>query len=235
MRKRVYEGQTFERVFLEDAYATFCDMEFIKCTFRFCSFSNREKPLYRAMVQRMTFRDCTYIEAGGIDSAMVEDMVVENLKTKGLLQAWAMAFKHVTLRGPVGRIMIVNRPAPTMDLTTVKLQAWEDANAEYYNSVDWALDISNAEFLECDIRGIPSRLIRRDPDTQIVVTRQKALQGKWRELDLSGTYWAGWIDLFLSTEDEDVVLVAPKQARDFKRQRDGLHLLRDAGVAEPDP
>jgi len=85
-----------------------------------------------------------------------------------------------------------------------------------------------------DIRGIPAHLIRRDPETQIVVKRENALEGKWRALDLENTYWQVAIDFMLEREDPDVVLVAPKRARNFKDLLRGLQLLREAGVAEPD-
>jgi len=112
--------------------------------------------------------------------------------------------------------------------------AFDEANARYYEAADWALDISEARFVECDIRRVPARLIRRDPETQVVVTREKALLGEWKKLDLSKTYWGGWIDLFLKDGDPDVVLVAPNRHPKFIDWLDGLKMLRDAGVAEPD-
>jgi hypothetical protein len=77
-------------------------------------------------------------------------------------------------------------------------------------------------------------LIRRDPATQVVVTRDKAMQGTWRNVDLSGTHWATSLQFMLNRGDEDIVLVAPKRHRKFKVLLDGLKRLRDAGVAEPD-
>jgi hypothetical protein len=112
--------------------------------------------------------------------------------------------------------------------------AFDEANAAYYAGVDWALDVSEAEFEEVDIRRVPARLIRRDPKTQVVVTRERAMEGRWRELDLSKTDWAGWIDMFLKDGDSDLVLVAPKRDRKYRDLVDGLKALRDAGVAEPD-
>jgi len=113
--------------------------------------------------------------------------------------------------------------------------AFDRANAEYYAGCDWALDISRAEFKEMDIRGIPAKLIRRDPETQVVVTRAKALEGKWRTLDLSDTWWATAIEFLLDHKKEnDIVLVAPKGHSQFEQFLAGLKLLREAGVAEPD-
>jgi hypothetical protein len=176
------------------------------------------------------------LETGGIDALIAEDVCIENLKTVGLLQTWGIAFKHVTLRGKIGRIMLSDivdpRARTPLDLRTV--QGFRQANEVHYAYTDWALDISKAEFVECDIRGVPARLIRRDPETQAIVTRDKALDGTWRALDLSRTYWSVVIDCMLQFEWNDVVLVAPKRSRQFKELLEGLKLLRKAGVAEPD-
>jgi hypothetical protein len=166
-----------------------------------------------------------------IDSAIVEDVLVDGLKTNGLLQTWAAVFKHVTLRGKIGRIMI--SPLATVMATPDQQAAFDAANAAYYANVDWALDISEASFVEIDIRHVPARLIRRDPETQFVVTRERALEGSWRQLDLADTYWPGWIELFLRLGYPDQVFVAPRGHRDYKKLLAGLVALRDAGVAEP--
>ena len=170
-----------------------------------------------------------------LNAAIVEDVVVDGLETHGdLLQTWGAVFKHVTLRGDIGRIMI--SPAVATGLAKPHEQrAFDQANAAYYATVDWALDISEARFFgECDIRGIPARLIRRDPETQVVVTREKALSGEWRKVDLSDTWWGGWIELFLRDGDPDVVLVAPKRHPRYRVLLEGLRKLREAGIAEPD-
>ncbi len=226
---RLFEDKLFEHWLDRDSGAVFEDCVFKRCRFENCGISITENPARRSIARRIELVNCEY--AGGLSAAIVEDVLVDGLKTHGLLQTWAMVFKHVTLRGRIDRVMMSNDTASTAPST---MRAFEEANARYYEQVDWALDISRAEFKECDIRGIPACLIRRDPETQVVVTREKALQGQWRGLDLAGTYWQGWIDLFLKHQtDPDLVLVAPKRARDFQTQLRGLKLLREAGVAEP--
>jgi hypothetical protein len=114
-------------------------------------------------------------------------------------------------------------------------QAFDEANAAYYSSVDWALDIRDAAFEEADLRGIPAHLVCRDPATQVVVTRHKALEGAWRQLDLSGPYWPMSLEILLSeSQAPAVVLVAPKRDPQYGKLLEDLRKLRDAGVAEPD-
>ncbi len=156
-----------------------------------------------------------------------------DLRQIGIFQIWGAAFKHLTLKGKIGRVMFSPAVAPAT-ATREQQQAFDDANAEFYKNVDWAMDISEGEFEECDIRNVPANLVRRDPETQVIVTRAKAARGEWRRLDLSKTYWAASLDLLLNRGDQDVVLVAPKRNKTkFSALLDGLKMLRDAGVAEP--
>jgi hypothetical protein len=165
--------------------------------------------------------------------AILDDVIVDGFSTNGqLFQTWGAVFKHVTLRGKIGRIMI--SPAVKGGLATPSQQrAFDEANAEFYSGVDWALDIREAEFEEGEFQRVPAHLIRRDPETQVVVKREAAMRGEWRNLDLSKTHWATSIEFFLERGDHDVVLVAPKRNRKFKHLLAGLKMLRDAGVAEP--
>jgi hypothetical protein len=114
-------------------------------------------------------------------------------------------------------------------------RAFDKANQKYYSKVDWALDISEALFLDCSLRTVPARLVRRDPETQVVVKREKVLTGSWRELRyVKDTRWEAELDGFLEQGLPDRVLVAPKRDRRFQQHLDGLKALRDAGIAEAD-
>lgn len=232
---RLYEDQEIEGFLDRDSGAVFSGVEFRRCTFRRCDISITRDPQLRSTVRNVVLRDCTYARnPAGFSCPIVEDVAVENLRIENLLQTWAAVFKHVILRGRIGRLMISTRPMPTYSTGADVMRAFDEANTAYYGTVDWALDISQAEFPECDIRGVPARLIRRDPETQVIVTRQKAETGIWKALDLSRTYWGTYLENMLVFGEQDVVLVAPKRSRRFKELLAGLELLRKAGVAEPD-
>jgi len=216
----------------------FSDMEFVDCQFIGCTFSTFEKSLFneqefvRTVAQNLRFVNCT-IDGVHIGPGIVEDTTIDGLKLRKHMQTWGTVFKHVVIKGVVDKLMLT----PYVDVlgNFPHVQRYFDrANSEYYEDVDWALDISEASFKDCDIRAIPARLIRRDPSTQVVLTREKAMQGKWRELDLSGTFWPTAIELFLESGYKDELLVAPKKARNFRQLLEGLNKLRDAGVVEPD-
>jgi len=209
-------------------------LEFRHCSFESCAISITRDPQKRSTFRNIRLIGCD-VRGCAIDTAILEDIYVERLKTHNMLCCWGAVFKHVSLRGPVGKIMF-NCAVATGTAKPEEQRAFDEANAVYYASVDWALDISEAEFEEGDIRGIPARLIRRDPESQAVVTREKALEGRWKTLDLSKTWYAHSMDLLLNelSNYPDIVLVAPKRHRKYRDLLDGIRLLREAGVAEPE-
>jgi len=229
---KIYTNQEFRSVYDRNSGRIFRDLEFRKCRFVSSSVSMTENPRRRSTIRAVKLIQCEEIGCA-VESALVEDVLIDGLKTSDLLQTWGAVYKHVVLKGNIGRIMI--SPVIAVGMANPREQAaFDKANEEYYKTVDWALDISEARFLECDIRRVPAHLIRRDPVTQVVVTREKALLGKWKKLDLSKTYWGGWLDYFIKSGNEDLVLVAPKRHPKYNDWLDGLKMLRDAGVAEPD-
>ena len=113
-------------------------------------------------------------------------------------------------------------------------RAFDDVNTEYYRRVEWALDISKGEFKELCIRGLPGHLVRRDPDTQFLVTRERAMLGNWRNLGFQENLIPTSLDMFLQRAESSIVLTASKRSPKFKEHLEDLKLLRLAGVAEPD-
>jgi hypothetical protein len=228
---KIYEGKAFERFYDRDSGAVFSDIEFRHCYFLSCALSITREPRLRTTVRNVKLLNCER-RGSTLHTAIVEDCLVESSKTNGLCQSWGAVFKHVTLRGEIERVMF--SPAVSAGLATREEQrAFDESNAEYYKTVDWALDISEAEFEECEIQGVPASLVRRDISTQVIVTREKAIRGNWHELDLSETWWPTSIKFFLDRAERDIVLVAPKRHKKFRQLLDGLKRLRDAGVAEP--
>ncbi len=213
---------------------SYVDFEFRRCSFQGCGISVTRDPQKRSTFRNIRLIDCD-VRGCAAETAILEDIYVERLKTHNLLACWGAVFKHVTLKGRIGSIM-VNPAVATGTAKREEQHAFDEANAAYYASVDWALDISEAEFeVEPDIRNIPARLIRRDADTQVVVTREKALKYQ-AALDSLGTYWGRWIGLFLSNpwKPADVVIAAPTRHRRYAELLEGITLLREAGIAEPD-
>lgn len=229
---RTFENEEFT-TFHDRGGNVYEDLYFKKCTFISSSVSITDDPANRTLVRNVTLERCRVV-GSALDCAVVEDVLVDGLQTSDLHQAWGALFKHVTLRGKIGRLMVTPLVGPRHRNTPVQA-AFDEQREAYYRDVDWALDISEAEAVELELAGVPARLIRRDPETQAVVTRQAALSGEWRELEwVRKTALRVMIQQMLKRGDDDTVLVAERRARDFKKVLAGIEELRAAGVAEPD-
>jgi hypothetical protein len=233
---QVFEGQSFESLYDQDSAATFSDLEFRRCHLQSCALSMARQPNLRSTVRNVQLIGCSQ-RGCRVDCAILEDVVVDGFKTNGLFQAFGAVFNRVVLRGKIDRLMLSNDVLPSGQLSEEdrqhEIDIFREANTRCYQHVDWALDISQGEFKELDIRGIPARLIRRDPETQIVVTRQRVLRQDWRDLDFHAAITPFSLDLMLQWESPDLVLIAPKRHPKFRSYLEDLRLLQEAGVAEP--
>ena len=207
------------------------NISFVGCYFEGCRVGpveyNRERPL----LKNITLTNCE-VRGTTIGAAIVEDCLVDGLKTNGLFQAWAPALRHVTLRGRIGRIMISDVHSTVSSAEEVA--KFKRENRHYYESVDWALDIRDAHFTEADLRGVPGTLVVRDPKTQVLVRRERLLDGRWRGLDLASPRWPVSLQLLLDSGLPSKVLVAPRGDPAFDELVRGLRILQDSGIADPD-
>ena len=225
---RDFHGRTFAALHGE-AGAAYESLAFSRCRFEGCSLGSRDTIDRRSIVRNVSLVDCR-VRGCATGPAIFEDVTVSGLVTANLFQLWGPAFRHVVLRGKIGRVMISNIHSTLA--SRPEQRAFQQANRDFYADVDWALDIAEAQFEEADLRGVPGELVRRDPDSQVVVRRDRLLDGRWRTLDLRGTWWATSLQGMLDDGIESEVLVAPTRDPDFDRLRRGLLILRDEGIAE---
>jgi hypothetical protein len=190
---RFFEGQEFRHFADRNSGHTFSDLLFRNCTFINSMLSVTTNPRRRSTIRNLTLINSKVISCE-VDCAIVEDVLVEEMHSGGFVCLWGAVLKHVTLRGYIDYLKI----SPFIDgLAKPKQQRpFDKANARYCVGVDWALDIREAEFGDVDLCGVPGRLVRRDPETQVLVTRHQAEAGHWRQLDLSKTFWPETLELY---------------------------------------
>jgi hypothetical protein len=217
---------------LRDAAPTvYGDLELRRCVVDRCALSGTLDSSQRSTVRRVTAIGCE-IRRAYVGPVILDKVLVDGLKIHGLLQIWSPAFRHVVLRGKIGRLMVSPYVAPAT-ATEDQQRAFEVANRAFYETVDWGLDLREADFDEVDLSGVPGRVVLRDPRDQALVTREAALRGDWRGLDLSGTWWAIVLEDLVGSSFESAALVAPRRHKKYKRLVEGIQQLRDAGIAEP--
>jgi len=231
VRDAVYESREFFGL-QDPGGVTFENLRLRGCTFVACNLSGTANPKMRSVVRNVLLESCT-VHGGWIGPAVVEDSVIDTLAViAGPAEVSGTVFRHVALRGRIGSLLFFDgRDVSVVDRESTAM--WK-ANGAYYEGVDWALDITRAEFEAVRLQGIPARLIRRDSEDQVVVRREKVADGAWRQVDLRGTYWPTSLENLLAFGDQDMVLAAPRAHKDYKKLKAGLERLRNAGVAEPD-
>jgi len=208
------------------------DVELRNCNFMYCEILPAATPRCRPLVQDVLLID-SIVGSCQISTALIEDVVVDGLDTRGSgLWLYACAFRRVTVKGKVGSILIRDSNIPHQHSPKVEAR-YRNANNAFFAKVDWALDIAAANARAIQITGVPASLIRRDPESQVVVRRDKAEAGAWRGIAIEGIFQIALQDL-LKRKAEDVVLVAPRQSPRFREYVADLELLRRIGVAEPD-
>jgi len=231
---KVYRQQTFDIDGAKLGPGLYADYEFDRCTFSCVPFVFPSHPADRAVVRNVRLANCEVKELL-LGSIIVEECAVENLRTRGSFWIYGAIFKHVVLRGRFGRLMFTEPFVGGGDEETEKRKAiFTRADEAYYEHVDWALDIREAEFHECEFRYVPGHLVRRDPETQGLIWRDKLLQHDWNRADFPLSGWGVDLDLFIESKLSSVVIVAGKRHPKFKRQLEELKELRELGVVEPD-
>ncbi|HEX2766156.1 MAG TPA: hypothetical protein VHR55_05935 [Candidatus Limnocylindria bacterium] len=204
-----------------------------------------QHPQQRSLQERPTVRrlhvERCHVTASDLGPLVIEDSTLDTVWIHrgkwGPQSIGGSVFKHVTVRGRItGSVSVLPYPhAYAFDPKdrTVR-ERFMEANARYYRSVDWALDISQAEFTSFDNEwaDVPARLYRRDPETQVIVTRESCLGRDWRAAAEDSYLWVH-LERFLESGFADTVIVAPKRSKHFDAVMAAIGRLRDIGVVLP--
>jgi len=231
-----HKGQTWTEV-RDPLGSVYEDLDLLRCSFKGCSFGQQARlPSQRTVVRRVHATNCTF-SGGPIGPVFFEDVHISGRRGSNVW-AYGALFKHVTLSGKVGGFVLkASRwgSAAMTDELRASEAAFTVATAAFYASIDWALDISKAEFSMLDWRlEMPSRLVRRDPETQFVARRERVIDRRWQQIPLD---WITSIGLsnFLDFGHAERIFAAPKASKQhFKEELESLQLLRKEGILEPE-
>lgn len=211
----VYRGIQLERIKFDNCVAT-------GCTFR-------EIELHECRLWSCTLFD-----------PMLEDVLADDVRTTivgggGKRQPFFVfggVARHVRLQGRLGAL--VWNP-PYASLKEGPSAAELDAVRAFYDATDWALDVSRARFQTVPAFrfGPPGHLVRRDPVSQPLVRRDRALAVDWRSLGLAVGVWRVVLEWLVNHEwPESTVLVPAPLGRKYREEIEGINALRSLGVAE---
>ncbi|MFR9800603.1 hypothetical protein ACL02U_32610 [Streptomyces sp. MS06] len=155
-----------------------------------------------------------------------ENVHVDRMTTTSMIHLAACVFQCVKLSGSVGSVMTT---PPSHSISAEARSLFAESIKEQYRDIEWALDISEAEFVSADFYYVPGDLVRRDEETQFLLHREKLANVEVGKL---GQYAQIAVSRFDSSPFDSIVAVAPKKANDFPEILADLQELRRLEVAE---
>lgn len=171
-----------------------------------------------------------------VSGCTFDEVRLHGLKKTGAapLFVWASAFRHTTLSGNISGLKI-NRADMQPDLPEYEVEWRENETRSFYSDVDWALDITSAKFPNgVTLEALPGDKIIRDPETQVLIYRDKLHAMDWRSLNYDGTAIDIAISWFETGSLFDSVVVVPRSASKYRAaDLRVLEMLRRKGIAEP--
>lgn len=229
MLRQLFENVAFHGHFVDSA-VRFSDCDVLGCSFDHC----RVMPLDvngRPSFERILVQDCNVSRAmySSCHRAIFRDIHVVNLSSRGETSFENSVFERVVLSGKFDNIVIQLCRLDAQDV------AFADVAQKEQIAVDWALDISQAEFREIQIAGIPARLVRRDPETQAVLRRARLLESGWDSGQARSLLTSIVLNDLLEGDAEDALLIAPKRDKKmFPQIIEIIRQLRADGIADPE-
>jgi hypothetical protein len=201
------------------------DAEFERCYFEGGALAQHDDPTCGFVVKNVTVRKCR-VGSIVLHGVRFQDVTVDGLTYGSLLHVAACLFEKVTLRGRIGPMMTM--PA-NFTLPAQMQTAFLEQAVKFYAGIEWALDISHAEFSDASFYHVPGHLVRRDPETQFLVHREAALSAPRGSLPFEAAIVA---ERAGKSPYDTIVWPVPTRSKHADAWRAGMQVLRDRGIAE---
>jgi hypothetical protein len=226
----VYNEVTFHRLSDCDSGRVIQNLDLRGCSFDNCRLSMGRDPAKRTIVRGIVALDCRILGRFGVIGApILTDITIDGLRSGQILIFSGAAFQRVVLKGHMPSVNF-NEVTAFGSISEERAAAFQRTNQEFYKAVDWALDISEADFPSLRPSSIPGELIRRDRNTQILVSKGKLLQIGWKSLPLPASTRIG-VEACLRSRYEHYVICAGRRSSRFDEELSGLDILRHAGAS----
>jgi uncharacterized protein YjbI with pentapeptide repeats len=219
------EQSSFERLRQYGSGRTFSGLDLRSVNFTSCTLAQHDDPTLGLVVRDAMIVNCSF-SACVMAGVAVENVVVNGAKFSRSSISGCV-FRNVTLRGKIGQFIL---GGPVTSLPSKMYDDFSRCLKEYYRDVDWAMDISDAVFVDATIRAVPGELIRRNPERHFLLRRENRdlVLSRSDSPDLAKAYFRDF-DL---TPFDSMVAIAAQGSKNFERQLADLQWLREKGLAE---
>ncbi|MEU8591944.1 hypothetical protein AB0C59_33970 [Streptomyces sp. NPDC048664] len=132
-----------------------------------CFLAQFDDPNFGLIVRDAWVQACT-VDRCQVQGVYFDGATVDGLITKQIHGIYGCVFSRVVLKGKIGSVMVM---PPHTSLAHRDLHI--AGMVQKYREVEWALDISEASFMDADFYGVPGDLVKYDPETQVLLRREK--------------------------------------------------------------
>jgi hypothetical protein len=205
------------------------------CKISHTAFHNNSTAIPTDPAKRLTIRDVSiyrcqhwacYAYGVVFDNVTLMDVRGGGIGAKAPSFLWGCVFSRVRIRGPLSGLWFRWKVDPDDDSLSRRF-LW--ANIALYESIDWALDISEARFsIYESLIGVPSRLIKRDPTRHFVMAREAAL--KLAAEGGESTVWRITAQDLIESGVPDAVIVVGGAGKRQRTELDAAKALIDRGL-----
>jgi hypothetical protein len=202
------------------------------CKIADTAFHNNWTPMPCKPEERLTIRDVAVSRcahwACSANGAVLDDITITDLRGGGRAPSflWGCVYSRVRLRGWISGLMWRWQLDPNDD---AKSRRFLQANLAMYESVEWALDITEARFSFYEsLMGIPARLVRRDSTAQFVMTQESARQ--LANDAGSSSVWHITAAKLVESGLNDTVIVLGGTGKSLRSRQDQAKALLDRGL-----
>ena len=160
-----------ENLVLENVY-------FKSCNFYHCNLSDTIiSPTEASLMKDCIFENCTINENCNVGNGILQNVKFYNFRTKFDLVFAGALFNKVSFSGQCGKLSLSSHTSQrTINngkiLTEEQISNLNKAADLFYKNIEWALDISEAEFEELRVfDNIPVELIKINCYSQVIVRK----------------------------------------------------------------
>jgi hypothetical protein len=205
------------------------------CKASYTAFHNNSTAVPTDPAKRLTIRNVSIYRchhwachAHGVvfDNVTLTDVRGGGVGAKAPSFLWGCVFSRVQIRGPLSGLWWRWKVEPDDDSLSRRF-LW--ANIALYQSIDWALDVSEARFsIYESLLGVPARLVKRDPTRHFVMTREAALSLAAESGE--STVWRITAQLLVESGLPDTVIVVGGSGKRQRTELDAAKALTDRGL-----
>lgn len=168
------QGQTFKGQSLDELPTEYGAIDFKNCTFTGGGIGMKVRHVAdRLIVRNVTATNCT-VDTVIVGPVVFDTLHVDNLKTAQHLWLPGCAFRCCVLRGKIGKVLQFDKADPMAPRTDKFNHQFIEDNARIWSDCEWSLDITEAEFEDFDLRGVPGETVRINTQNQVCVDFQKS-------------------------------------------------------------